>query len=298
MRYGDARAFRAALEDRLRRLARETGRPLDRLRKQAVSERLLARLVEVAPADAWALKGGLALIARLGDDARGTRDADATWRAAPDQLVETIEDIVEFDPQDWFTFQIGSPRTLTAEGPEGGLRYPVLAVVDGREFERLSLDVNRVPGDSRRIEPLVLRSLFAFAGLDPVVVPAIPVAQQLAEKLHAYTRDYGQVSSRAKDLYDMLVLASRVAVPPADPLAHSCRETFELRATPWPPELQPPPDQWTGFWKGHPVAHAPRWGTLADAYVALEAFWRPVLEQTSAHLHWDATGWCWEPSEA
>lgn len=42
MAYLDARAFRAALEDRLQRMARDSGRPLDRLRKQAASERLLA----------------------------------------------------------------------------------------------------------------------------------------------------------------------------------------------------------------------------------------------------------------
>ena len=38
----------SALEDRLRRLARDSGRPLDRLRKEAASQRLLARLVAVA----------------------------------------------------------------------------------------------------------------------------------------------------------------------------------------------------------------------------------------------------------
>jgi hypothetical protein len=39
-------------------------------------------------------------------------------------------------------------------------------------------------------------------------------AQQLAEKLHAYTRWYSdEPSSRAKDLFDMLVIADQVQLP-------------------------------------------------------------------------------------
>jgi hypothetical protein len=75
-RYSDARSLRAALEARLKRYAVEEGVPLDRLRKEAAYQRLLARLVEVAPPVTWALKGGLAMIARVGRDARATRDAD------------------------------------------------------------------------------------------------------------------------------------------------------------------------------------------------------------------------------
>ena len=35
------------------------------------------------------------------------------------------------------------------------------------------------------------RSL-AFAGIAPLALPAIPIPQHLAEKVHAYTRTYGQ----------------------------------------------------------------------------------------------------------
>ncbi len=60
----------------------------------------------------------------------------------------------------------------------------MLALVDGREFERLQLDVNVVPNDPRPIERLKLRELLDFAGIEAPEVPAIPPAQQLAEKLH------------------------------------------------------------------------------------------------------------------
>lgn len=75
MRYANSVAFRAALEQRLLNRSRETGESLVRLRKTVVFERLLARLVVVAP-NRWVLKGALALDFRLGARARTTKDMD------------------------------------------------------------------------------------------------------------------------------------------------------------------------------------------------------------------------------
>lgn len=294
MKYQDARAFRAALEDRLKQRSRETGRPLDRLRKEAASQRLLARLVILAPEDSWALKGGLALIARLGEHARGTKDADATWRASQDELAEAIDRAMSLDTGDHFTFEIGRPSEITAEGPEGGLRFPVVARLAGREFERLLLDVNLVPDDPRGVERALLRNLFDFAGFDAVEVPIVSPAQQLAEKIHAYTRDYGQQSSRTKDLYDMLVIADQLTLPSAADLVAACVETFDLRETAWAPELRPPPDSWASAWTGFVETYGSRWPRLADAYGALEAFWVPLLAGEIAEATWDADAWSWE----
>ncbi|MPZ88849.1 MAG: hypothetical protein GEU81_12395 [Nitriliruptorales bacterium] len=81
MGYADAFALRQALEERLRGEARQMGVPVDRLRKEVAFQRFLARLGQVTPREAWALKGGMGLIARLGQHARGTRDIDTNWRA-------------------------------------------------------------------------------------------------------------------------------------------------------------------------------------------------------------------------
>jgi hypothetical protein len=65
MQYHSPAAFRAALEARLKD-EQTTEAGLSRLRKRVTFERLLARLVAVAP-DAWVLKGGFALELRLGN---------------------------------------------------------------------------------------------------------------------------------------------------------------------------------------------------------------------------------------
>jgi hypothetical protein len=119
-------------------------------------------------------------------------------------------------------------------------------------FEALRFDVNLVNHDPRPVEEITLRNLLDFAGIPPVTVPAIRREQQLAEKLHAYTRDYGsQDNGRAKDLYDMLVIAQELTLPTNADLAAACRQTFALRATSWPPALEPPPPSWAGAWNAY-----------------------------------------------
>jgi hypothetical protein len=295
-RYPTAAAFRTALEDHLRRRAHSTGTPLDRLRKEIAHQRLLARLAAVAPPGSWALKGGQALLARLDRAARATKDADATWRVELTHLDDMLEEAVEIDLGDGFRFEVGAARPMTAETDEGGLRYPVLALLDGREFERLQLDVNAVPDDRRPLEQLQLRDLLGFAGIEPPTVPVIPIAQHLAEKLHAYVRDYGaQANSRPRDLYDMLVIAWSLPVPTSRELQTACQETFTLRDTSWPPTLPTPPGSWAAAWNSFVGDHGIPWTDLDGAGQALESFWLPLLfcDQVSDNVRWDPEAWAW-----
>jgi len=109
---------------------------------------------------------------------------------------------------------------MTAETDEGGLRYAILARLDGREFERIQLDIDAVPDDQRPLERLELRDLLDFAGIAPPSIPVIPVAQHLAEKLRA-----------------------------------TCRETFALRQTNWPPAMPAPPTTWIAAWESYVRDH-------------------------------------------
>ena len=198
-RYATAAAMRAALEQRLRVQHASTALPLDRLRKEVALQRLLARVVAAAPEGSWALKGGIAMIARVGDRARATADADATWRASRSQLGGMLDRAAGLNLADYFEFTVGQGRTIQGEGAEGGVTFPVTARLASKMFENMRIDVNIVAGDPRPVEMITLRNLMDFAGVPPVVVPAIRPEQQLAEKLHAYARDYGsQENGRAK----------------------------------------------------------------------------------------------------
>ncbi len=292
--YASPAAMRTALEQRLRALHAATGLPLDRLRKEAALQRLLARIAAEAPADSWALKGGIAMIARVGDHARATADADATWRTDRRQLRDMLDRACALDLADYFEFTIGQGRPIRGEGAEGGVRFPVAARLASRLFENLRLDVNIVAGDMRPVEEITLRNLLDFADVPPAVVPAIRPEQQLAEKLHAYTRDYGsQENGRAKDLYDMLVIARELPLPSWADLAAACRQTFGLRHTAWPPVLSAPPRSWNRAWRGFVTDYGIAFATLDGAYDALVRFWQPALTETGPGGTWDAGSWTW-----
>lgn len=294
-RYADAASFRRALEQRLRSEAQTSGVPLNRLRKEAAFNRLLTRLSAAAP-QGWALKGGLALIARVGKHVRATKDADANWRATHDDLDETLSAVEEADVGDWFTFAVGDGRPLQGEGDAGALRFAVTAFLDGRVFEQISLDVNVVGADDRRPIELVTvrRNPFEFIGEPLVTIPMITPGQQLAEKLHAYTRRYDDGrSSRAKDLFDMLVIADQVRLADSAALTDIAEATFGIRGTPWPPELLPPPADWAGPWHGFIVDYPLRWRDIDEAFDALRRFWLPLFDGSDGQMSWSPLTWTW-----
>lgn len=299
-RYPTAQGFRRALELRLNGQARQLGLPLDRLRKEAALVRLLARIVATAPQGGWALKGGLGMLARLGPRGRATADADATWRGDAAGAQALLAQAADHDLGDHFEFLATGPKALRGESPEGGLRFGVDVRLAGRLFERVNVDISVLPADDRPLDAITLPNQCDFAGLPDVVVPTIRIEQQLAEKLHAYTRNYGpQGNSRAKDLYDMLTIATVLPIPDLHIVRQACQLVFTLRDTTWPPELAPPPATWAGAWRGFVADYQIGYADLEDADHALRGFWAPVVaEQTNIQVqdpaHWDATRWSWQ----
>lgn len=94
--YQTARAFRAALEERLKRAARNQHTDLMRLRRQVAFDRLLARLF-ATPDVPWVLKGGYTFELRLGGRARATKDLDLS---VPDLHRLATDDAESFAPSD------------------------------------------------------------------------------------------------------------------------------------------------------------------------------------------------------
>lgn len=188
----------------------------------------------------WVLKGGFALDLRLEDRARSTKDIDLAWHADQDELLDVLIDAAVHDAGDFFTFTV----ERTDDRPErfgGAHRFRVSASLAGRPFETFVLDVGHTD-DVVGAEILTTPDLLAFAGIAPVAVPAIPIVVQVAEKLHAYSRVYegGRVSSRAKDLVDLALIASLFAID-ADELRHAIETTFAARGTQESPRAVPPP---------------------------------------------------------
>jgi hypothetical protein len=87
----------------------------------------------------------------------------------------------------------------------------------------------------------------AFAGIDAPRIAALPIPQQLAEKLHAYTLPNSgqQVNSRVKDLTDMILYLETQSPDPVA-VAQAVQAIFAPRDThPIPTSPQAPPQSWS-----------------------------------------------------
>lgn len=293
MRYGDAAAFRQALEQRLRTRAAGDGARLARDRKRVAFERLLARLNEVAPGD-WLLKGGFALDLRLADRARATRDVDLDWQADEEKLAETLIEASAISDDDFFTF--GIERTgMALERLAGSHRFRVTASLAGRPFESFLLDVGLRSSLVDERDTLTTTDLLSFAEIEPVEVPAVPLERHIAEKLHAYTRRYGddQPSSRVKDLID-LVLMSELASFQHSRLREAIVGTFDEREThDLPASLQAPSGDWAQPYRAL-AAEVGLDPDLASGHRAAAAFLDPVLGETPDLDRWDERAMTWQ----
>lgn len=207
MKYATDQAFRTALEARIKQ-GQSDSAGVSRLRKRIVFERLLARLVAQAPGE-WVLKGGFALELRLGSVARSTKDADFEWRLAEEDAIELLLDAAALDLGDRFTFALERADEET-DLPGGGQRWRVTATLAGRIFERAVVDVAFAAAPIHAPDEIATSNLLEFAGIDGIEVPTLGIEQHLAEKLHAYTREYagGRRSTRVKDLVDVVVIAN------------------------------------------------------------------------------------------
>jgi hypothetical protein len=199
------------------------------------------------------------------------------------------------DLGDYFTFAIHRTTGLDAALEGAAVRYHVYAELAGRPFEEAIVDVGF--SDPLVIEPEFVRGpdLLGFAGVEPVEVPVLPLDQQVAEKVHAYTRSYpgGRPSSRVKDLIDLVVISSHYRFQ-AGHLRRALEAIFDERGTPsLPAKLPSPPREWSRAYR----KLALKVGLPQDVSVGYDqaaAFLDPILRETIPdNAHWDLTRRTW-----
>jgi hypothetical protein len=295
MKYTTPGAFRTALEQRLLTMAHAADLPVVRLRKLVVFERLLARLLIVAP-DRWLLKGALALDLRLGARSPTTKDMDLARRDNEEAATTDLLAAQAIDLGDSFTFAIERTGRLDAALEGAAVRYHVAAALDGRPFEDVIVDIGFA--DPIATAPEVLRGpdLLRFAEIEPIAVPAVPIEQHVAEKVHAYTRMYAsnRRSSRVKDLIDLVLIRSAIAFE-AGRLQEALHATFAQRGThPLPAVLSAPPADWGPAYRrlAREVGLDP---DVRIGFALAAAFLDPLLAGTdSDRARWEPLNGAWE----
>ncbi len=287
--YRTAEAFRQALATYLVRRSRELGIPLEVLQRRLVFQRFLARLLRVAP-DRWVLSGGAALdwrLAAVAQRSRTTVDLDFLYQTTQDQARSDIEMAAGLNLDDYFTFVVAPGARITEE-QERSVRYNVTAYLGRRPYLTFSVDVGVLDPLRWTPDQLMVPDLFAELGFGPVTVPVLPIAHQIAEKVHAMTRlsKAGTPRTRVvKDLAD-LVMISAAEHPTAQDVRTAIEAVFRAYNThPRPSAMPATPTDWAHDY--HEVAQElgiPPDLATADSMVG--EFLNPVLQGTARGV-WD-----------
>ena len=280
--YKEPGNFRRALEDRLKTLSGQEKTPLDRLRRRVAFDRFLARFFSDRN-PRWLLKGGYALEFRLHNAARTTRDVDFSISEMRGPTAEGILDIlreeVKKDCGDWFEFLIGVPMMELEQAVYGGWRYPVECRLDNRVFSKFRLDIGI--GDAVISVPEWRKGqdFFSFAGISPPNVALLPLDQQFAEKIHAYTLPRtDRLNSRTRDLID-IVLIIDFGLPDKESVKKALHATFKRRGThSLPTKLAPPPENWNTRYRKMAEECGVSKKTLDEAFAFLEKYWEGIFK--------------------
>ena len=251
MTYLTPKAFRTALEHRLREQSNETGIALDRLRRRVLFARVVARLESAEPG-MWVLKGGMALEVRLKDEARLTKDVDLGLRdevANADELHDRLVDALRVDPfADSFVLEVQRPTPLMEdERGTSTWRARVTAQLADTEFGRVQLDISPRTHELHNTDRIELPNLLAFADIPPPVIEVVDIHRHAAEKYHGMLRELDdRENSRVRDLVDLVILIEHEMLD-TEAVAAACIEVWSERNGAMPPEKLPVlPESWPG----------------------------------------------------
>jgi predicted nucleotidyltransferase component of viral defense system len=219
-----------SVKDRLKNLARSSGRDYNFVCIQYMHERFLARLEQSDYKERFILKGALLLLAYDISRVRPTKDIDFLGNHLSNQAddIETaIWQISEIDLEDGVQFHGDKIEIdeITKDADYAGLRVRLSALVGG-DHQRLQIDIGF--GDVIVHGPVEM-SYPAMLDFEPPKVNAYSLESAIAEKLQAIV-SLGIFGSRMKDFYDIWFL-TKTRKFDKQRLTEAIETTFKKRNT-------------------------------------------------------------------
>ena len=285
MRYSSARAFRQALEDRLR--AKYPSHQIPRLRKMIAFERFMARLD-----NRWILKGGYALQLRT-DKARTTQDVDLLAQHISDEEIsQGLSREIRQDMGDYFEFFI-EDTNLPQVNLERAIRFRITSRLAGRVFERFHIDIGYGDPIVEAVEYLDPPNYLDFAEIEAPSISCYPVTQHIAEKLHALARPRPVESSRVKDFVDIILFAEITENLQSKELKAAIQAVFKDRGDIIPEKLDHIPANWKPKFNRFVKKLNLPFSNFEEAIQAMQHFIDPVLGDMDDNT-WNPESWEWK----
>lgn len=280
IRYQTPAAFRRALTDQLKGLAKKSRWTLPQLQRQIAYDRLLERLYTVN--EGWIIKGATALIARdIG--VRGTIDIDIYREVSSEVSEHDLRSAATLDLGDWFRFELSASQQMD---DDKGLRVPVTAYIGVNVWVEFRVDLVgsdlRMTGDTEHVPPL---AQLLMPNVEQHGYRAYPMVDHIADKFAAILQRYGDLhapSTRYRDLVDLvsMIAAATVKAPAQQKALQSEAERRGIVL----PERFDVPDR--PMWERGYAAEARRSlltmeHTLDDALAAVRPFIDALLDETA-----------------
>lgn len=204
-----SRAFRQALDHRLKATAKTEARPFNILRRQFVLECYLARVFALYT-DHWILKGGTGLVVRI-PGARHSRDLDLCHTLTDQDLQIGLDELVEAgrpSHRDPFAFDVARSGEIT--GKASGLQLTVTARLGASTYDTFPIDMTTrlifVGPVETQHKPLPLQIEDVA---EPPPMRLYPLSDQVADKVAAmYEMHNNRPPGRFRDLVDLVIITT------------------------------------------------------------------------------------------
>ena len=257
--------------------ARRAGVPVHRIHLVVAIDRFLARLLDAAPHGSWVVKGGHANQLRRPDEARSTEDLDLRIEAAIEEATGLLAAGFAIDLGDDYGYEAAAAAAPLLGRPGGGLRFVVVVRVAGYPLVRFKVDVSAADVIVGGLEAHLSDPVLERLGFTRARYPVYPIAQHVAEKLHALTLPRDAENTRARDLVDLAWFGQNFSFR-SDALLDACVATFEHRATHgWPPTVPAPPTDWRRPYERWRAELDLSDATPEEAIASVRAFLDPVF---------------------
>lgn len=224
----------AALKERLKTIAKEKETTLNKVWKQLLLERFLARLSDSPHQNKFIFKGGLLLAQYIAIN-RETIDIDFLMtkiRNEMQNIEKIIKEVAVTSSEDGFTFTWFSAEELNQPHMEyTGVRVTLNAQF-GKMQDKIQVDIG--VGDvvvpiATTFVPFEYKGKPIFAG--EISLYVYPPEAIFAEKLETIIAK-GVINSRMKDYHDLLVMIREPNFLNTEKLSNSIQATFNRRRTP------------------------------------------------------------------